>query len=76
MKCLCGNKYLGDYEINRELDFCGTKEQKQKLEDENGEKFVKINGSFFIEASYSFNTEICLYACPKCGTIITSRFNK
>ena len=30
MKCLCGNKHLEDWEIDRELNFCGTKQEKQK----------------------------------------------
>lgn len=29
MKCLCGYKYLEDWEIDRELDFCGTVKAKE-----------------------------------------------
>ena len=31
MKCLCGNKHLEDWEIDRELNFCGTKQENKNL---------------------------------------------
>lgn len=72
MKCLCGYNYLEDWEIDRELDFCGTEEQRQKLKDKNEEEFIKIQGHFIYKDTSGWDDrleEIPLYICPKCGTV-------
>lgn len=77
MKCLCGNKHLEDWGIDRELNFCGTKQEKQKLKEENGQEFIKLEGDYFHKENYcSHGSEISLYICPKCGTIKASGFGE
>jgi hypothetical protein len=73
MKCVCGYKHFEDWEIDRELNFCESEEQKKKLQEENGdEEFVHIEGSFYVSKGYGQDKKIQLYACPSCGTIKTS----
>ena len=64
MKCgACGYRYKEMDDENWDDGYKGVSDGSDKFEEINGH-FTRTVGDY-----YSFETEVCLFACPRCETV-------
>jgi hypothetical protein len=73
MKCICGYEHKQEF-VKHDEDMIKKTGREVHWETTVGdEEFITIEGTFLIRKEQSYGPdkvdEVCLWACPKCGTL-------